>query len=195
MHVTYCCGSKRGILYLTTSCMWPGFCCSFSPLGLLRSSSFTVWSLETSGLFSGCFRLVCHSCRMCSSHSHSRYERKVYKELLLKDDILRYTKSWRQGDCYIELKITVTSYTMRQIPLRDREEKNTSYKSRYDPPPTPAQMSYTGLMKWKCICTIKIATTKQTNKRTHSQKQLGYRLIKQLLNSVVAKHSWFASTS
>lgn len=79
VHVAYCCGSKRGILYLTTSCMWPGFCCSSSPLALLRLSSFTAWSLKTSSPFSGYFRLVCHSYRMCSSHSHSRYEQTGFR--------------------------------------------------------------------------------------------------------------------
>lgn len=121
VYAAYCCGSKRGILYLTTSCMWPGFCCSSSPLDLLRSSSFTAWSLKISGPFSGCFRRVCHSCRMCSSHSHSRYEQTVYKELLT-NEFLRYAKSLRKGDCYIELNSTDTGFGMTQIPLRVREK-------------------------------------------------------------------------
>lgn len=92
VHAAYCCGSKRGTLYLTTSCMWPGFCCSFSPLGLLPSSSFTVWSLEISSLFSGCFHRASPSYRMCSSHSHSRCEKRFILKSYRKMVFLRYTK-------------------------------------------------------------------------------------------------------
>ena len=62
----------------------------------------------------------------CVHHTTTQGTNKRYIKQLLKDDI----KLLRQGDRYIELNSTVSGFKVKHIPLRVREEKNTSYKGQ-----------------------------------------------------------------